>query len=86
MACLGEVMTDWQQRNYHGQVVWHISSDTKCNGDEWGNEWMCGLSIFIEENQFEIYEDDGLGNGSHVISHDGTLEEAKQYCENLLVS
>ena len=78
-------LNEWEERNYHGTTVWFISSVDKWCGDGYGNEWMDGLSIFIEDDQFSIFEDDGYGTGAFVATICNTLAEAKTHCENLLI-
>ena len=43
--------------------------DLGYDGDEWGNEWELGFCVFTQPNEqgfFEVYEDDGKGNGNQV--------------------
>ena len=77
-------LNEWELRNYHGKDVWFISSVDKWNGDGYGNEWMDGLSIFVEDGSFSVFEDDGYGTGAFVANLSSTLEGAKSYCEKLL--
>jgi|1_EtaG_2_1085319.scaffolds.fasta_scaffold79675_1 hypothetical protein len=78
-------LNDWDERDYHGTTVHFIDSSDKWFGDDY-NTWVAGLSIFVEEEgSYAIFEDDGYGTGAHVTDYSGTLEEAKLYCENLLI-
>ena len=78
-------LNEWEERNYHGQVVWFISPVDKRIGDGYGNEWMHGLSISVEDEQCSVFEDDGYGTGAHVCNLSTDIDEAKEWCENLLV-
>lgn len=49
------------------------------DGDASGNEWECGVAIHRGEDRgaFELYEDDGHGNGDYISTHDTFWEAAR---------
>lgn len=63
------------------------SARERWDGDEWGNEWDCGFSIYFcpEDPIFQLYEDDGTGNGNHIgdfKSKNEAKARAEEYDEN----
>jgi hypothetical protein len=62
-----------------------VSEQGFWDGDEWGNEWKLGWTVHPSQDEcegFEVYEDDGKGNGDFV-AHFVTQEAAEEFCRTL---
>lgn len=58
-----------------GQPYLYTQHHTNWDGDAFGNEWRCGYSVrtpnrghpaLFDTSPFEVYEDDGHGNGNYL--------------------
>lgn len=60
--------------------IFYVRCERAWDGDEHGNEWRCGFSVHCgPDGGFDVYEDDGKGNGNlvaHVVGD--SLETAKR--------
>lgn len=66
------VPTGAQYQNRHG--LW--------GGDAFGHEWPLGWTIWLSDRGWEVYEDDGRGNGDFVAAFDSE-SEAEACCRRL---
>lgn len=57
------------------------TATNRYDGDEAGHEWECGFSLHKHDgnNNYDLYEDDGEGNGNYI--HTGSLQECKKLAE-----
>lgn len=67
-----------------GRAGWRAKcSFGQWDGDESGHEWTCGYSVYSPgqgQNLWELYEDDGKGNGRFICSR-RSLDDAQAAAE-----
>ena len=71
--------------------IYTVTCKKAWHGDAFGNEWKFGVSVYYvgETNPkypYDVYEDDGLGNGSYLQCFSDELTAcawAKLYCQEL---
>ena len=66
------------------KVLYRVECKRAEYTDAYGNKWNCGAAVYPDpraDDLFDVFEDDGAGNGNHLMKISSGLSSAKAYAD-----